>query len=154
MKTTLKTTFKIEGLAELEAKLVALGQSTGKNVMRRALRKAGAITDEAWRARAPHLTGQLEESGGVGSKLTRSQRRARERESSVEVFVGPGPNPQAIAQEFGTFNHPAQPFLRPAWDATQGQVLDAIKVELAAEILKAAKRQASKAAKAAADGGE
>jgi HK97 gp10 family phage protein len=149
-----KALVKVEGLAALDAKLGELGLSTGKNVLRRTGRYALEVMDEAWRARAPRLTGQLEESGGVGSKLTRSQRKARERESFVEVFAGPGPNPQAIQQEFGNVNQPAQPFMRPAWDATKDQVLERVKEGLGAEIDKAAKRQARKAAKAAAAGGD
>jgi HK97 gp10 family phage protein len=144
-----KTTFKVEGLSDLDKRLGQLTEAAGKGVLRRTGRKALAPTDAAWRSKAPHLTGQLEESGGVGSKLTRSQRKAQERESFVEVFAGPGPNPQAVLQEFGTYNQPAQPFLRPAWDETKDQVLDIVKTELASEIDKAAKRAAKKAAKLA-----
>lgn len=145
----MKTTVKTEGFAQLEARLVALGPSTAKNVLRRTGRKALAAYDDAWRALAPHLTGNLEDSGGVGSTLTKGQRKQRERESGVEVFAGPGPHPQAVQQEFGNANNAAQPFARPAWDATKGQVLEVVKTELASEILKAARRQARKAARAA-----
>lgn len=143
----MKTTFKVEGLRELDARLGQLSTSAGKGVLRRVGRLALQPFDEAWRQRAPHLTGQLEESGGVGSKLTRSQRKAVERQSAIEIFAGPGPNPQAVQQEFGNHNSPAQPFMRPAWDATKDQVLDVVKTELGTEIDKAARRAARKAAK-------
>lgn len=148
----MKSGFKIEGLADLDRALGQLSQSAGKNVLRRVGRQALQPMDEAWRTKAPHLTGQLEESGSVGSKLTRSQRKARERESSVEVFAGPGPNPQAIQQEFGNANSPAQPFMRPAWDQTKDRVLEIVKDNLGTEITKAAKRAARKLAKAEAGG--
>lgn len=149
----MKLKVKVEGLADLDAKLADLGVSTGKNVLRRTGRYALEVFDEAWRSRAPRLTGALEESGGVGSKLTRSQRKARERESFVEVFAGPGPNPQAVQQEFGNANQPAQPFARPAWDATKDQVLERVKDQLAVEVDRAARRKARKEAKARAAAG-
>ena len=149
----MKTTFKVEGLADLDRRLGELTASAGKGVLRRVGRQALQPMDEAWRAKAPHLTGQLEESGSVGSKLTRSQRKAQERESSVEVFAGPGPNPQAIQQEFGNAQHAAQPFMRTAWDQTKGRVLEIVKENLGGEIERAAKRKARKEAKAAAGEG-
>lgn len=140
---------KVEGLRDLDAALGELPKSTAKNVLRRVGRKALEPFDESWRSKAPHLTGALEESGGVGSKLTRSQRKATERENFVEVFAGPGAHPQATLQEFGTAQHPPQPFARPAWDESKGDALEIVKTELGTEISKAAKRLARKAAKAA-----
>jgi HK97 gp10 family phage protein len=144
----MKITVKVEGLRELDAALAEFPQSTGKNILRRTGRYALEPFDKAWRQKAPHLTGALEESGSVGSKLTRRQRKAVERENSVEVFAGPGPHPQATLQEFGTEHHPPQPFARPAFDETKDEVLDRVKDGLAAEIEKARKRAAKKALKA------
>lgn len=146
----MKTTFKVDGLAELDRRLADLTQSAGKGVLRRVGRKALQPFDAAWRAKAPKLTRQMAESGSVGSKLTKSVRKAVERESSVEVFAGPGSNPQALQQEFGNHNHVAQPFVRPAWAETKGQALEIVRTELGTEIVKAAKRKARKDAKAAA----
>jgi HK97 gp10 family phage protein len=140
---------KVEGLKELDRALGELSTGAAKGVLRRVGRQALEPTDRAWRARAPHLTGQLEESGSIGSALSRRQRSQHRRESTVEVFSGPGPNPQAITQEFGTFKEPAQPFLRPAWEATKMQVLESVKDLLATEIGKAAARAAKKAARLA-----
>lgn len=145
----MKTTVKVEGLADLDRALGELSQSAGKGALRRAGRKALGPFDLAWREKAPHLSGQLAESGSVGSKLTRSQRKAQERDSSVEVFAGPGANPQAWQQEVGNSQHPAQPFVRPAWDETKDQIPKAVGVELGIEISNAAKRAAKKLAKAA-----
>ncbi|MDP3493427.1 MAG: hypothetical protein Q8R82_09950 [Hyphomonadaceae bacterium] len=140
---------KLEGLKELDAALGEFPQATAKNILRRTGAYALEPFDKAWRAKAPRLTGALEKSGSVGSKLTRSQRQAHERESFVEVFAGPGPNPQAIQQEFGNQNHGPQSFMRPAWDETQNEVAARVKDGLAAEIDKAAKRAARKALKLA-----
>lgn len=133
-------TVKIEGLKEVDRILRLMPESTAKNVLRRTGRTALKITDEDWRRRAPHLTGALEESGGVGSNLTRSQRAAHERESFVEVFAGPGPNPQAIQQEFGNENHPPDPYFRPAWEATKDAVLQSVVDTLGEEVMKTARR--------------
>lgn len=148
----MSATVKVEGLADLERQLTGLSNAAAKGVLRRVGRKALQPFDAAWRAKAPVLSGQLAESGSVGSKLTRSVRKAQERESSVEVFAGPGPNPQAWQQEVGNHQHAAQPFIRPAWAETKDQALQIVSAELATEISKAAKRQARKAAKAAAAG--
>lgn len=145
-------TFKVEGLAELDAKLGELSQSAAKGVLRRVGRKALVPFDEAWRARAPVLSGVLSRSGSIGSKLSRSQRKAHERESFIEVFAGPGTNPQAIQTEFGNRHEAAQPYARPAWDATKDQALQIVRTELGGEIAKAAGRATKRAAKLAAEG--
>lgn len=145
----MKVSFKVEGLADLDRQLGELSASAGKGVLRRVGRKALQPFDEAWRARAPYKTGDLAKSGSVGSKLTRSVRKAIERENTVEVFAGPGANPQAWQQEVGNRQHPAQPFVRPAWAETKDQALQIVRTELGAEITKAAKRKARREAKAA-----
>lgn len=144
----------VTGLRELDQALADLGLSVSgaKGVLRRTGRRALEPFDAAWRAGAPRLTGHLERSGGIGSKLTKRQRSRHRRESAVEIFAGPGPDPAAIAQEFGTADHAPQPFVRPAWDATKDEVLSRVREDLAAEITKTATRQARKAARLAAKG--
>lgn len=140
-------TVKFEGGAALDQALGELKESTAKNVLRRTGRAALEPFDAEWRARAPHFTGHLEKSGGVGSRLTKSQRAEHERESFVEVFAGPGPNPQAVQQEFGNINHPPQPFMRPAWEAKKDEVLQSVADNLGAAIAASAKRAAARARK-------
>jgi HK97 gp10 family phage protein len=145
----MKVTVKTQGLRGLEQALRALPKATGKAVLRRTGIKALAPFDKAWREKAPHLTGQLEESGGVGTKLTRRQarlNRKREDKSSVEVFAGPN-DPAAVPQEFGTATQSAQPFARRAWDETKDETLEIVKDELGKQIDKAAARLARKAAR-------
>lgn len=145
-----KTTFKVEGLKELREALQELPKATGRNTVRRALTKAAdPIESDAERA-APFLTGQLQRSMTIGTKLSRRQKSQHKKVSEVEIFVGPGSMPQAITQEFGTAHHRAQPFMRPAWDANKLNVLQTIKEILAAEIEKARARLARKAARLAA----
>jgi HK97 gp10 family phage protein len=159
---------KIEGLRELDAALGELPKATGKNVLRRVLRKAAEPIAADMRAKAPDDpdTGgdDLRSSIGVGSKLSRRQaglhrKMFRDDRASVEIFAGAGALPQAITSEWGTGpRHKrdgtfvgevrAQPFARPAWDANKRAALDTVASELGDEILKAAKRLARKAARA------
>lgn len=147
----MRVTVKVEGLKDLDRALGELPRAAGKAVLRRVARKALEPFDKAWRAKAPHLTGQLEESGGIGTKLTKRQarlNRKRDDKSSIEMFSGPN-NPAAVPQEFGTVDQSAQPFMRPAWKQTQNQTLDLVKDGLGTEIAATAARIARKAARKA-----
>lgn len=87
---------RIDGLKELDAALGELGKSTGKNVLRRVLRGAAEPMAEQIRATAPvdpDGGGQLRDSAGVGTRLSRNQSRQhrkmfRDDRASVEMFVG------------------------------------------------------------------
>ena len=142
-------TFKIEGLSETLDALAELPKATSKNVLKRALMKAGKpIADDA-RSRAHKLTGALQRSYGVSDKLSNRQRGEHQKQSEVEVFAGPGALVQAITEEFGTAHNPAHPTMRPAWDKHKQTALDSIVADLWDEIEKAAQRQARKSARAA-----
>lgn len=143
---------KLEGLKELEAALGQLPKATGRNVLRRVLKEAGEPIAQAARAKAPRETGNLIESIDVGTRLTRRQTGQHKKQSTVEMHVGSGPNPQSITQEFGTFKEPAQPFMRPAWDSQKRAALDIIYNLLWPEIERAATRHANKLARKAAKG--
>lgn len=146
-----KTFVKVEGLKELENALLQLPRATSKNVMKRALMNAGQPVADMAESLAPVKTGALQRAISVGSRLTRRQKKASPKQSGVEVYVGVARSlPQGIFQEFGTVHDAPQPFLRPAWDALQTQVLNSVKENLWAEIKKAADRAARKAARLAA----
>lgn len=141
---------KFEGGRELQQALAAVADATGKNTqgkaaMRRALTEAGKITQTAAKANAPVLTGRLQLSINVGTKLTRRQARMVRKagKSAVEVYVGTSDS-AAVPQEFGTFKERAQPFMGPAWDSTQDAVLEKIKTEAWTQIEKTAQRVAKK----------
>lgn len=139
---------KVEGLRDLDRALGQLRPALAKGVLRRVAVKALQPFDKAWRENAPHLTGNLKESGGVGTKLTRRQaqmNRRREDRDTVEVFAGPN-DPAAVPEEFGWENGRAQPFVRPAWDETKHEALEIVKRELGPEITRTAERAARRAA--------
>lgn len=140
----------IEGLDEIQEALRKLPDSTAKGVIRRVLKsRAQPIADHA-RQLVPVDEGHLRNSIRVGTKLTRRQKRAHVKRdpSDVEMFIGAGPHPQAHMQEFGTSQHGAQPYLRPAWDAGKMRLLEGIKDDMWKEIRKTAERRAKRAAKA------
>lgn len=124
-------TIKIEGLKELDAALGALPKATGKNVLRRVLKRAGEPIAEAARRKVPaeKSTGNLKRSITVSTKLAndvgktafaevmrttgdRTAARAALRDARragglgggayVEMYVGPGRQPHAHWIEFGT----------------------------------------------------
>lgn len=149
-------TIKIDGLKDLDRALSELPKTTARATLRRVGIKALQPFDKAWRANAERnrLTGALDGSGGVGTKLTRRQAQQAKKSDDkafVEVYAGPN-NPAAVPGEFGTVDQPPRPFMRPAWDATAGQVLQIVSDELGTEIDKSAKRVARKAARLAAKG--
>src|SRR5690606_8675852 len=99
--------------------------------------------------------GHLKKSVTVGTRLAKSQRKAAKQDNSegdVMMHLGPGQDPAAHLQEFGSSQHPAQPFMRPSWDQNKDAVLDGIADDLWKEIDKAAQRLARKAARAALKG--
>lgn len=163
-------TFKIEGLRELEDALKELGdEKVRKAAARRALVRAAKPLAEEIQANAPVAKGHLRRSVRIGSPgnvggaefarvlrgggsrddAVAAMREVRRSKSGVEIAVGPGRNPQAIFQEFGTEHHAPQPFVRPAWESQQDGMVEAIKAELWADIEKTAKRAANKAARLA-----
>lgn len=143
----MKTFVQVEGLRELKDALEEFPKATSTNVLKRALMNAGEPIERAAVAYAPMLTGHLKRSFTAGTKLSRRQSAINQKESKVEVYVGPGALVQAITQEFGTKTNRAQPFLRPAWDGQKNTALGLIKTEIADEIEKARVRLAKKTAK-------
>lgn len=144
-----KTTVKIEGLRDLDRALGQLPKATAKAAMRKVLREAAEPMARTMRQLAPRDEWHLYESIDVSTKLNRRQRGLHKQEPSpafAEMFVGTN-NPAGVQQEFGNDRHPAQPFMRPAWDGEKMNVLDGISVRLWGEIEKAAQRLARKAAK-------
>ncbi len=151
----------VEGLRELDRALGELPKATAKNALRRTLTSAAKpLVDHAARI-APDRPGKprndLQQSITVSTRLNKQQRRETRGESKsfAEVYVGPDvsvPNAHGHWQEFGTVDHGPQPFMRPAWQAEQGAVLEKIKTELGDEIMKAAQRVAKRAARLAAKG--
>lgn len=168
----MKVTVRVDGLKELDEALGELPKATARNVLKRALIKAAEPIAEQARALAPVRTGKLRDSIIISTRTTNPGKQAfaiamksgasreeavaaarlanRGHKSFFELYVGPGRQPHAHLQEFGTAHHAPQPYMRPAWDANKMRALETIKKQLADEIEKARQRLAKKAAREAA----
>lgn len=144
------SSFRIEGLAELNEALRELPKATARNVLLRTLKEQGKPIADDGAARAPVRKGGLRASYTVGTKLSRRQKSRHRKESQVEVFIGPTPAAKSVQTEFGNRHQAPQPHLRPAWDGNVKRVLAGIRDSLAGEIDKAVQRLARKAARQAA----
>jgi len=166
-----KVTMEIKGLQEVDRMLSELPKAVGKRVLTKALMAGGEEIARVARTRAPVLTGNLRESvnvtsvkpkdhnagraafgAGLQAGLSRgqaSQLAATANRAAgydfAEVFVGTPSNAvPAWPQELGTINHSAQPFLRPAFEATKARAAQTIAFEIFYEIERAAARYRSR----------
>ncbi|MEM9786790.1 MAG: HK97-gp10 family putative phage morphogenesis protein [Pseudomonadota bacterium] len=148
-------TVKLSGFKELDQVLGQLNKVTAKATARKALMEAAEPMARLARANAPKDSLDLSESIDVSTKLTKRQRSLHRRQfrnsaAFSEVFVGPDGDPAAWNQEFGNINHPAQPYLRPAFDQDARAFIDRLKLELIDQLDRAIARARAKAAQQAA----
>jgi HK97 gp10 family phage protein len=138
----MKTTVKLEGLREVKATLQRLRATTETSIIKQVLSARAEPIAETARRLAPVEHGDLHGGIVVSDRLTARQRGLHQKRgpNEVEVFVGAGPHPQAHLQEFGTSHHPAQPFMRPAWDQHKEKALEGIVADFWAAIKKALAR--------------
>jgi HK97 gp10 family phage protein len=142
-------TVKVEGLREIDRQLTRLKEGTAKGALRRSLRRSAKPMADLMQANAPRLSGNMADSVKITSKLSPRQASQHRKmfadmRSAVELHVGPGPYPQAITQEFGTYFHEPQPFVRPAWDADKMAMLERLKADLWSEITRTINRAAAR----------
>lgn len=131
-------TQNLTGFKELAEKLKQLPTKVAKNGLRRAVSSGAAIVRNDARKRAPVDTGEMKRdimmkrekdkqgggtTGATYSVFVRSGKKSRlagkkrnvERDSYYWKFV-----------EFGTAKAPAQPFMRPAFEANKNEAVAAI----------------------------
>lgn len=148
-------TTEVEGLAELEKALLGLGAELGFKTLRTAGRKAmkpvladaeanihvdSGDSKESLQITAKKGKGNTAVSINVGN-TRRSARKASGGHKLNGVYQA------VVAQEFGTKNQQADPFLAPALAKNQHRVLNDFKSELRTAIDKAAKKYAAQGAK-------
>ncbi|SIQ13788.1 HK97-gp10 family putative phage morphogenesis protein [Marinobacterium stanieri] len=141
--------FEVQGMAELEEALLDLGAETGFKTLRSAGRKAMEPVLIAATIGANRDSGDLKDSMAISSRKGKGGNRA------VDIDVGPtkkkaakseggrelsGVAHKAIAQEYGTSDQEAEPFLRPALDQNVDRVLDLFGSELGKAIARAVKK--------------
>jgi HK97 gp10 family phage protein len=128
-------TYKMEGLAELQAKLSTLPKRLARKVLRPALQDAGAIIQQEAGVQAPRATGKLT-THIVNEVILHS-------DLSGEIHVGPAKDAfYGLFSELGTAPHeeaspkgtkpythpgePAHPWLRPAFETKGPEALEAL----------------------------
>lgn len=139
----LKTRFRIEGAKELDKVLKGLPDHIAKRDLNFAVRKgANLLRDEAIN-RAPERTGY--------AKKNIKTRQYKKSGHSSTMLVGVFRKAYYMMfMEFGTEDTAAQPWLRPAFDATKSAVLKLIADTLAKRLQQSAKKLAGSYSKSGA----
>lgn len=150
----MKLRYKVEGLRELNEVLREIPKASGRNTLRKVLRKHGKPMAEEYRAGVRVDEGDLRDRSGVGTRLTRRQKRQHKKmfasdKASVEIFVGAPGLTQAITEEFGTVDQAPQGTLRRVWDHWRGVLVGLIARDLGEELMKALARFRARAARKA-----
>lgn len=158
----MKTTFKVDGLLDLNAALSTMSKGLARGALTRvavnALKTEFVPVAKSLAPDDPATGGlDLKESiiAGPASKLNARQKRLnkkRDDRSFGEGFAGTA-DVSGIQQEFGNVNHGPQPFMRPAWSQTQKPLLDHVAKNAWTEVEKTANRAAKRAAAKAARAG-
>lgn len=136
---------KIEGLREAERALKDLGPDVARRVLRTAVKKGAEPMLHAARSKAPFDEGLLVSTIKVRTGVNRRRGSAaakvttKDGDYKGESFYG-------SFIEYGTDKMPAQPYLRPAFDENKERSVIIIKAEIAAGVIREAKKAERKAA--------
>ena len=142
--------FKMTGLAELDKAVKTLPEKIQKRVLVGALRAGGRVIAKQAKARVPIKFGRLKKNIAViagkferGTAIVYVHTKPKAWYSHMIEF---GTKPHAVAKKSNTSSgkqtgkmHPggkAHPYMRPAFDTTHKEVLDAIGQKLADGIIK------------------
>lgn len=134
-----RTRTEVKGLRELGEALKALGDDVGLKIARAATASAANVIKKRAKQLAPiapepyTIEGVLVQPGNIGKNIvTKRVKRGETNLTSEHVVAVRGKAKYGYAsrvgslQEFGTVNHPAQPFLRPAFDQEKGAAVTAM----------------------------
>ena len=130
---------QFRGTKELESAFNELPKSMGKQVLLSAIKKAAkpVVTDAKDKAR---------KRTGKGAKSIKA--RTNKKLKPIGVSIGTSREEfHMMFIEFGTIFQPANPFLRPAWDANKNKVLNSMEKEIWNALTKKARTLARKAGK-------
>ncbi|WP_289144994.1 HK97 gp10 family phage protein [uncultured Sphingobium sp.] len=127
----MKSGFRIEGFEDADRNLTRLSDMTDADQLKAiGINALQPVADTA-KALVRRRTGALANSIHAGDQLSRAQAARHAPEpGTVEIYVGPGPLPQAITEEFGTVYEGAHPFLRPSWDGRLREVQSRLRAAL------------------------
>jgi len=130
----MKVVWSIEGAAEIEKFLIDIGPRPAARAGNRALRAAARVIMEEAKRLVPVDTGELRDSLAIVTKRQNSGSHTL----SVDIGFRKPTSRRAHFAEFGTVNHAAKPFMRPAMDNKQGEAIDAMSKILSEAIAKEA----------------
>lgn len=121
----------VSGLAELERKLIELGEKVGTQVLRDAGKTALEPVLEDMKQHAGFDDSASGEHMRDSIKIRSSSSKSK---GNAVVYLRVGPSKKhfikALAQEMGTVKQVASPFIRPALDYNQAKVLRILAVEI------------------------
>ena len=128
----------LEGAEDLVRALARLTEDVGGVHLRGAVMSGAEIVRDVASQLAPRSEdGSHGHEPGFLSKNIKAVRQFTRRQDKAEAHVGMDKEAwYGQLQETGTVFHPAQPFLRPAFDATKNDVVNEIAEQLRARILR------------------
>jgi len=136
----MKMKIRIEGTEDIARKLKAMGKALTRKTLTPILRENLQPIAEDMRANAARGSGEMAKSVRVSNRLSKTQRSKLDRIAPIEMYVGPGPLPQAIQEEFGNFHQQPRPFIGPAFDRGADKALEGIAEQGIDAILDAARK--------------
>lgn len=165
-----RRTLKMRGFRELDAALGDLPEHLRKPTLLRIAKAAlepmrAQAQEKAPQADAPYTVGSFQEgtlrtvlpgrtkrSVIISEKRTRRAKKLREPKRGIKIAMGPSSGEGALAnasrQEFGNSRFPAEPYMRPAWDAEAEATVNRIAESAMAEIKATANRSAKRLSRA------
>ena len=136
----MKPTIRITGTKDISRRLDAMGKALRKQTLMPLVKEGLEPMADEMRARAARGSGQMTNSVTVSEHLSPAQSAQNVPIAEVEAYAGPGPNPQAIQEEFGNFRQSPRPFIRPAFDVHVDRALKHVARGGIDLVLKAAKK--------------
>lgn len=131
---------RVEGTADIARKVKAMGRALTRKTLKPILRENLQPIAEDMRSGAAIGTGEMAKSVRVSDRLSKTQRSKLDRIAPIEMYVGPGPLPQVIQEEFGNLHQLPRPFIRPAFDRGADKAIDGIATQGLDAILDAARK--------------
>jgi len=131
--------FKVTGAKEIAAALKRLPRDLQRAAETAVLREGAKPIAKAAKARAPQDSGLLKKSIGyrvkkvdgvnsarIGPRTGMKQQVTRKRPNGTTYTETADPNKYSHLVELGSSRNPAKPFIRPAVDASKGDVINAM----------------------------
>lgn len=154
-------TVDIRGLGALAEDFSRLSRGQSRRVLRQATMAGARVGRDAVRELAPEDSGDLKRhvvaaskrrnepgthtagvrvrSGGTGRYANTSRNRGKNRVG--QTYEKPSPAYYWRFTELGTSKQPAVPWIRPAWDSHEAEIVDAVRERLAQAIDDAVSRR-------------